>query len=186
MHLCQASYSAVTVLLPEYWVYMRVSGPYEVAMFDVTAPSAENCNCYAVRAAARHVTQYYDQFLAPTGLRISQFGILTRLKGFGTLTISELAEKMAMDRTTLGRNIQPLQRDGLVDITPTASDRRAKEIRLTAAGTERLEAARKGWQMAQAHFETSFGPDRAAELRGLLRTVTAMETPPTAHATEYL
>jgi DNA-binding MarR family transcriptional regulator len=145
-------------------------------MLDII-PNSETCNCYAVRAAARHVTQYYDQFLAPTGLRISQFGILTRLKIYGPLTISELAEKMAIDRTTLGRNIQPLQRDGLVVIAPTAADRRAKEIRLTAPGSTRLEAARERWKMAQAQFETSFGSDRAAELRALLRTVSALDTP---------
>ena len=145
---------------------------------------AEDCNCYAVRAAARHVTQYYDQFLAPTGLRISQFGILARLKRLGALTISELAERMAMDRTTLGRNILPLGRDGLVKITPAASDRRAKEIRLTKAGEQRLESARAGWQRAQAQFETNFGQDRAAELRLLLRTVVAMETPPPAQFAE--
>ncbi|HEY2526657.1 MAG TPA: MarR family transcriptional regulator [Xanthobacteraceae bacterium] len=149
-------------------------------MPDISAPSEQTCNCYAVRAAARHVTQHYDHFLAPTGLRISQFGILTRLKIYGPLTISELAEKMAIDRTTLGRNIRPLERDGLIDIAPKASDRRVKEIRLSAAGTKRLEAARKRWQMAQEQFETNFGPDRAAELRGLLRTVTALETPPPA------
>jgi DNA-binding MarR family transcriptional regulator len=163
--------------LPQFW---------EVAMSAITGPSAENCNCYAVRAAARHVTQYYDQFLAPTGLRTSQFSILAKLKRLGSLTISELAEKMAMDRTTLGRNILPLERDGLVEIAPAAADRRAKEIRLTKLGDKRREAARKGWEMAQAHFETSFGPDRAAELRGLLRTVVAIETPPPAKATGYL
>jgi len=62
-------------------------------MSNDTLASGENCNCYAVRAAARHVTQYYDQFLAPTGLRISQFGILTRLKRLGPLTIASLRRK---------------------------------------------------------------------------------------------
>jgi len=151
-------------------------------MSNDTLASGENCNCYAVRAAARHVTQYYDQFLAPTGLRISQFGILTRLKRLGPLTISELAEKMAMDRTTLGRNILPLERDGLIEIAPAASDRRAKKIRLTTAGDKRLGLARTGWQRAQAQFEADFSPDRAAELRALLRAVVAMETTPAQFA----
>ena len=141
-------------------------------------PIGEDCNCYAMRAAARHVTQYYDQFLTPTGLRIGQFGILVRLKHLGPLTVSELAEKMTIDRTTLGRNILPLERDGLIATAPAAADRRAKVIRLTDAGAERLEAAREFWQMAQAQFETTFGPDRAAELRALLHTAVAIETPP--------
>src|SRR2546427_2085702 len=94
-------------------------------------PAAEECNCFAVRAAARHVSQSYDQFLAPTGLRVTQFSILAKLKRKGPLTINTLAEDMVMDRTTLGRNILPLQRDGLIRIAPAASDRRAKDLHLT-------------------------------------------------------
>src|SRR5690242_14585576 len=117
-------------------------------------PKAEDCNCFAVRSAARHVSQFYDQFLLPIGLRTTQFSILARLKRKGPLTINALAEDMVMDRTTLGRNILPLERDGLISIEPTASDRRAKELRLTKAGEKRLQAALKGWSQAQARFET--------------------------------
>jgi DNA-binding MarR family transcriptional regulator len=85
-----------------------------------TLPSPEECNCFAVRAAARHVTQSYDQFLAPTGLRTTQFSILAKLKRKGPLTINALAEDMVMDRTTLGRNILPLERDGLIRVEPAA------------------------------------------------------------------
>ena len=145
-------------------------------------PSAEDCNCFAVRAAARYLTQCYDQFLAPSGLRTTQFSILARLKRRGPLTISELAESMVMDRTTLGRNILPLERDGLIRIEATASDRRAKELHLTKDGEKRLEAARKGWQAAQARFETVFGVKRAADLRALLRNVVASELVPAASA----
>src|ERR1700748_1109468 len=119
-------------------------------------PKAEDCNCFAVRSAARHVTQFYDQFLAPIGLRTTQFSILAKLKRRGPLTINALAEDMVMDRTTLGRNVLPLERDGLISIEPTASDRRAKELRLTKAGEKRLQAALKGWSQAQARFETVF------------------------------
>jgi DNA-binding MarR family transcriptional regulator len=146
------------------------------------SPSAEECNCFAVRAAARHVTQCYDQFLAPSGLRTTQFSILAKLKRKGPLTISELAESMVMDRTTLGRNILPLERDGLIRIEATATDRRAKALRLTKDGEKRLEAARRGWQAAQSRFETVFGGKRAAELRGLLRGVVASELAPGASA----
>ena len=142
------------------------------------SPSAEECNCFAVRAAARHVTQCYDQFLASSGLRTTQFSILAKLKRQGPLTISELAESMVMDRTTLGRNILPLERDGLIRIEATASDRRAKELHLTKNGEKRLEAARKGWHAAQTRFETVFGGKRAADLRALLRSVVASELVP--------
>jgi DNA-binding MarR family transcriptional regulator len=149
-------------------------------MYPETNPWTEECNCYAVRAAARHVTQAYDQFLAPAGLRTTQFSILAKLKRKGPLTINALADDMAMDRTTLGRNILPLERDGLIRIEPVASDRRAKELHLTKAGENRLQAARKGWSAAQAQFERVFGAKRATDLRALLRAVVASEFAPAA------
>ena len=138
-------------------------------------PTLEGCNCFAVRAAARHVSQAYDRFLAPTGLRTTQYSILARLKRKGPLTINALAEDMVMDRTTLGRNILPLQRDGLITIKSAASDRRAKEVRLTKAGENRLQEAFEGWSQAQARFEAAFGEKRAADLRALLRAAAASE-----------
>src|SRR5215470_18702715 len=90
----------------------------DLTMLSATLSEPEVCNCLAVRSAARHVTQLYDQFLAPIGLRITQFSILAKLKRRGPLTINALADVMAMDRTTLGRNIQPLERDGLIAIEP--------------------------------------------------------------------
>jgi DNA-binding MarR family transcriptional regulator len=137
--------------------------------------SAEDCNCFAARAAARHITQVYDQLLAPAGLRTTQFSILAKLKRLGPLTINRLARDMVMDRTTLGRNILPLERDGLIRIEVTPSDRRAKELHLTKAGEKRQQAAHERWLEAQARFETTFGKRRAAELRKMLRAVVARE-----------
>src|SRR4029077_13464607 len=96
--------------------------------------SPEECNCFAIRAAARHVTQFYDQIIAPTGLRTTQFSILAKLKRRGVLTINALAEDLVGDRTTLGRNILPREGDELIRVVPAASDRRAKELHLTKAG----------------------------------------------------
>jgi DNA-binding MarR family transcriptional regulator len=140
----------------------------------------ENCNCSAVRSAARHVTQLYDQFLVPVGLRVTQFSILAKLKRMGPLTINALAKEMVMDRTTLGRNVQPLERDGLIRIEPAASDRRAKELRLTKSGEKRLQDGLAAWSAAQARFEASFGAKCAADLRAMLRAVTASEFTPAA------
>ena len=143
-------------------------------------PNPESCNCFAVRAAARRVTQLYDQFLAPTGVSTCQWSILVRLKRNGPLTITELADNMFMDRTTLGRNVQPLERDGLIRIEATKSDRRAKALHLTKMGEKRLQAGLEAWSRAQAHFEKSFGAKRAAELRALLRAVVFSDLPSVA------
>jgi hypothetical protein len=81
-------------------------------------PNLSDCNCLAVRQAARYVTQLYDRHLAASGLRTSQYGTLAKLKRRGPMAINELAAELVIDRTTLGRNIRPLERDGLITITP--------------------------------------------------------------------
>jgi DNA-binding MarR family transcriptional regulator len=133
------------------------------------------CNCLALRQAARHVTQIYDQFLAPSGLRATQYSILARLQRKGPMTINALAAELVMDRTTLGRNILPLERDGLIAVGPGKSDRRSKELWLTGEGIARFRAALKAWQRAQHRFEAAFGTERAEELRALLQQVVASE-----------
>ena len=142
-------------------------------MATIHSEQTRDCNCLALRQAARHVTQYYDQFLAPVGLRTTQFSILAKLKRLGPMTINALAADLVVDRTTLGRTMLPLERDGLVRIAQGRADRRSKELQLTAAGAERLRAAVKQWAKAQAGFEAAFGGERAADLRALLRAVVA-------------
>ncbi len=132
------------------------------------------CNCLALRQGTRHVTQFYDGFLAPTGLRTTQYSILARLNRKGPMTINALAAQLVMDRTTLGRNILPLQRDGLIVAGPGKSDRRSKELRLTAAGAARFRAALDAWSKAQQCFEGAFGVKRAKEMRALMDDVTQL------------
>ena len=91
-------------------------------------PTTRDCNCLAIRQAARHVTQFYDQLLAPSGLRTTQFSILGRLQRLGPMPINALAAELVMDRTTLGRNILPLQRDGLIEIGTAPTDRRRRSL----------------------------------------------------------
>src|ERR1700730_5822824 len=99
------------------------------------APSSSTrCNCTALREAARYVTQLYDRHLAASGLRSTQFSILTRLKPLGPTTINALAHALVMDRTTVGRNILPLQRRRLIVVKRGEHDARRKELQLTKAG----------------------------------------------------
>jgi DNA-binding MarR family transcriptional regulator len=133
------------------------------------------CNCLALRQAARHVSQFYDQFLAASGLRGTQYSILARLHRKGPMSINALAAELVMDRTTLGRNILPLQRDGLISIGLCRIDRRSKDVQLTKAGVARLRIAGEGWRQAQAQFEAAFGGKRAKALRALLHEVATNE-----------
>ena len=145
-------------------------------MTSATPPfKPEDCNCFVVRSAARHVTQLYDQFLAPVGLHVTQFSILAKLKRLGPMTINGMAKEMVMDRTTLGRNVLPLERDGLIKIEASATDGRAKELHLTKAGEKRLLAGREAWEQAQTRFDSRFGAKRAADFRAMLRAVVASD-----------
>jgi len=145
------------------------------AMSAASPLKPEECNCFVVRSAARHVTQLYDQLLAPAELHVTQFSILAKLKRFSPITINALAKEMLMDRTTLGRNVPPLERDGLIKIEASVRDRRARNVYLTKAGDKRLQVALAAWAEAQARFETRFGAKRAADFRAMLRAVIASD-----------
>jgi DNA-binding MarR family transcriptional regulator len=135
----------------------------------------EVCNCLALRQAARVVTQFYDQHLAASGLRTTQYSILAKLDRLGAMTINSLAAELVMDRTTLGRNILPLERDGLIRVRHNAADARSRDLELTPKGAKRVRTARPGWLEAQEHFNAAFGGKKAAGLRALLKAVVASE-----------
>src|SRR5260370_4674207 len=150
----------------------------------VAPASSRRCHCSALREAARYVTLLYDRHLTAAGLRSTQFSILTRLKHLGPTTTNALAHALVMDRTTVGRNILPLQRRRLIVVKRGESDARRKELHLTRAGLARLEAGFDGWANAQAQFEGTLGNERASQLPDLLHVVvgTDFHTGPDARA----
>ncbi|MCD0486323.1 MarR family winged helix-turn-helix transcriptional regulator [Streptacidiphilus sp. ASG 303] len=129
------------------------------------------CNNMALRKASRYLGATYDKALAPAGLRGTQFSILQQLSAHGEMTITGLAETIAMDRTTMASNLKPLAREGLVTVEPSAADRRARIVTITPEGLSRLKAALPLWQDVQARFEESFGTQEAARLRASLEAV---------------
>ena len=141
-------------------------------------PNLADCNCLAVRQAARYITQFYDRYLAAVSLRTTQYGILARLERQGPMSINTLAAELVMDRTTLGRNIRPLERDGLIAIEWDPSDGRSKILRLTRAGEARFQRAQKHWAAAQERFERAYGGRQASQLRENLRALVASELGP--------
>jgi len=136
---------------------------------NVSAITFPECHCLAVRRAARQVTRFYDRLLQPSGLRTTQFSILASLHKSGPMTINNLAEALALDRTTLGRNILPLLRDGLVVANRRNQDRRSKSVHVTGTGAARLKMAMRLWTEAQTRLEAAFGAPRVLALRTLLR-----------------
>ncbi len=137
-------------------------------------PQETLCNCAAIRQAARRITRLYDQALAPFGLRITQYPILVCLVTGGPVTMRVLADRMAMDRATLGHNLRPLEAQGLVTMT-AGDDRRSRVVGLTEVGRRKLREARPAWVAAQQTFEAAFGPENSAELRATMVRLARMD-----------
>jgi len=135
------------------------------------AEIAGQCACFSLRKAARAVTQLYDKTLEPSGLRVTQFTVVVALSLSEQLTLSEVAERLVMDRTTLTRNLAPLERDGLVK-SERGPDLRERYMRLTPAGRRVLKQALPLWRQAQAQVVTAVGHDAWHALRGGLQEIT--------------
>src|SRR3981189_1732260 len=129
------------------------------------------CTCGSLRKASRRISQFYDTALAPAGIKSTQFSILSEVErgSFSEpVTMSELASAMVMDRSPLGHNLRPLERDDLIVLRQARHDGRKRYVELTAKGKSLLPRARRLWRRAENRFETIFGKDPAAELRAVL------------------
>ena len=133
-------------------------------------PTMSRCNASAAKNAARRLSLMYDTALAPARLKSSQYGILSELhsRGASLPTVRELAEALVMDRSTLGQNLRPLERDELITLLTDPNDRRNRLIALTRLGIAKLNDAAKYWKIAQDRFEATFGKQEAADLRSVL------------------
>jgi DNA-binding MarR family transcriptional regulator len=123
------------------------------------------CNCFASRKAARLITKMYEDHLSRVDLTSTQFSILVYVDEAKAASMKDLVEAMAMERTSVIRALQPLERDGFVAIGPHERDARRNVVRLTDAGRAKLAEAMPLWQAAQAAFEAKFGAGLAGELR---------------------
>ena len=119
----------------------------------------QQCTCFNLRKATRAITLIYDQALRPSGLRTSQFLLLTEIKVSAPITIKPLAAKMLMHRTALARNLKLLEKKGLIKIEP-GHDRRARMICLAVGGQKRLNRAYPFWQQAQRKIARHFGKNQ--------------------------
>jgi len=124
---------------------------------DINALS--NCTCLNLRKAARAVTQTYDKVLRPSGLRSTQFSLLSVIANLQPVGIKDLAKELVMDRTTLGRNLKVLADRGLLDIGE-GEDRRYRPITLTKDGRKSIKLAQPLWQQAQTRLADNLGQDR--------------------------
>jgi DNA-binding MarR family transcriptional regulator len=129
-----------------------------------TDPEAlSGCTCAGLRKATRVVTQAYDAALQPLSLKATQFTVLAQLDAGGAAPLSQLADALVVDRTTLTRNLKPLVRNGWVRVDGEA-DQRVRQVVLTSAGARILKRAYPLWKEAQARVLKGLGKRRWAEL----------------------
>ena len=142
-----------------------------------TTKTPSPCTCLRIRMAARRVTQMYDRHLEPSGLTITQFGLLGHVALMPEVTIGKLADTLAMDPTTLTRNLAPLVARDLVRSDPDPEDRRVRRLDLTAAGRAALDRALPLWKQAQNRLAERLGAADTKALNALLdRALGQLET----------
>lgn len=134
------------------------------------AEQTAQCALANLRRTARAVTRMFDEALAPSGLRSTQFTLIANVAANETISMSDLADVIGMDRTTLARNLGPLERDHLVRVEPGA-DQRVRLVSLTDAGLERLKSAAPLRAAAQRRIVAALGADAFRHLLGTLDTV---------------
>jgi DNA-binding MarR family transcriptional regulator len=145
--------------------------PDEPRIPAALANLSAGCVCFHLRKTARTITQLYDHILAPTGLRGTQFTLLRLIGRTGGLSFSALAEVLGMDRTTLTRNLRPLERDKLVRTGP-GTDRRVRIVSLTPRGERKVAEAEPLWATAHRRVTDALGPETWGRLqRDLTRTI---------------
>ncbi|HET9524130.1 MAG TPA: MarR family winged helix-turn-helix transcriptional regulator [Terrimicrobiaceae bacterium] len=135
-------------------------------MSSKTSPfqACRNCSCSALRRASRAVTQHYEACFRGTGLRATQFTLLASLAQTGPLPISLLASSLGLERTSLTRNLRPLEKRGLVE-TVTDDDRRIRRIKITKRGEVVALEALGAWKRAQSSVGEVL---RRSDIRDLL------------------
>lgn len=110
------------------------------------------CHCTNMRRSSRAITQFYDELLKPSGLKVTQYSLLNHLRRLGPLTMNELSQAIRLERTTLVRNLKPLENKGLVSILAEKTSQ-AHLVHLTEKGLKALEMAFPYWNQAQQELK---------------------------------
>jgi DNA-binding MarR family transcriptional regulator len=131
----------------------------------------DECHCFTVRKAARRVSRLYDDLLQPTGLRITQFLILAVLAKVPGASVNELAERLDLERTAMGKTLGPLERDGLIRIESSPVDGRSRVVKLTSKGSHVFQDAVRFWRQAQQQLAELNGTRWIGALRSSLSEI---------------
>src|SRR5215475_11645704 len=133
----------------------------------------DTCACTRVRTAARLMTRAYDEALRPSGLSAAQLAILAAVDVGEATSIAELSKRLAMDRTTLSRNLRPLEKARWIRLGAEGW-KRSKTVQVTSEGRQRLAAAKSLWEEAQTSFLKRFGRTEWKRVETDLKEISAL------------
>lgn len=131
------------------------------------------CVCLNMRMAMRSVTKMYDAELKPAGIKITQFSLLAAIDGSSDISITQLAKFLGLDRTTLSRNLGPLEREGYVHVS-SEGYQRIRTMSLTPKGKAKLDEAMPLWRKAQKKILKTIGEDNWLDMMGQLKAMEAV------------
>ncbi len=129
--------------------------------------SSDSCHCILLRKAARKVSSYYDEALAPLGVNIGQFSLLRHINRMAPVSLTALGAAVELDRSTVGRNTKVLEKMELVESAP-GEDHREMVLSLTPSGRSLLAEGSPLWDSVQDDIEARLGPDNTRQLQDLL------------------
>lgn len=133
------------------------------------------CHCNSLRRATRAITSLYDRMLESIGLTLPQLSLLRQLKRAGPLSVTRLAVVVGLERTTLGRNLRPLEQRGLVESVASEIDARERVVQVTSRGERAMKSAAPLWRNAQQAVEQGLGRERLELLHEILDKLAALE-----------
>lgn len=132
------------------------------------------CNCTNMRRASRALTQFYDKLLEPSGLKATQYSLLSHLKRLGPLTMNELSQAIRLERTTLVRNLKLLEKMGLVTLNAEENSQ-ARTVLITERGQALLAVAAPHWAQAQQAVEELITPDELDVFKKVLQKIESIK-----------
>jgi DNA-binding MarR family transcriptional regulator len=138
------------------------------------------CACSQLRRAARKLSSLYDRSLESAGVTVTQYALLVNIARAGEISRTSLAAQLGMDRTTLTRNLMPLERANLLSSAKSA-DRRERLIRLSDKGTSKVRESYVLWKKAQEAFASQMGPVKLQKFRSVLKAAEAAAEIPAKH-----
>ena len=149
---------------------MKKGGNMDKNIYD---KKSSVCNCLNMRRSSQAITEVYDEFLKPSNLKIGQFSLLKHIDKLGPVSVSDLAHHIRLDRTTLVRNLKPLEERGFITDTSIEGSR-TRQLTLTDKGIEAYKAAEELWEKAQSFFEEYLGKDNINTFTTLLSKIEAL------------